>query len=75
MCRANPQVYGVKTVLKQLHREQMPVGRCTVARLMSAVGLRGLLLLTASHGRHRMSPPSEVAREGHPEVIHAVHFQ
>jgi putative transposase len=41
--RANRRVYGVKKVWKQLHREQMPVARCTVARLMKADGLRGVV--------------------------------
>lgn len=35
------QVYGAKKVWKQLHREAKPVARCTVARLMRALGLRG----------------------------------
>ena len=38
---ANLQVYGVKKVWKQLNREQIPVARCTVGRLMRALGLRG----------------------------------
>jgi transposase InsO family protein len=33
--------YGVRKVWKQLHREAMPVARCTVARLMGELGLRG----------------------------------
>jgi transposase InsO family protein len=35
------QVYGAKKVWKQLNRERLRVARCTVARLMSAMGLRG----------------------------------
>jgi putative transposase len=35
------QVYGAKKVWKQLNREGMPVARCTVARLMSTMGLHG----------------------------------
>jgi putative transposase len=38
---ANLQVYGAKKVWKQLNREAVPVARCTVARLMRAMGLRG----------------------------------
>jgi putative transposase len=33
--------YGAKKVWKQLHREAIPVARCTVARLMGELGLRG----------------------------------
>jgi len=39
--RENFQVYGAKKVWKQLNREGMPVARCTVARLMREIGLRG----------------------------------
>jgi transposase InsO family protein len=41
--RANRGVYGAKKVWKQLHREQIPVARCTVARLMGELGLRGVV--------------------------------
>ena len=41
--RANRRVYGAKKVWKQLHRELMPVARCTVARLMKDLGLRGVV--------------------------------
>ena len=34
--RSHRRVYGAKKVWKQLHREAMPVARCTVARLMRA---------------------------------------
>ena len=37
----NFQVYGAKKVWKQLNREGIPVARCTVARLMRALGLQG----------------------------------
>jgi putative transposase len=43
---ANHQVYGPKKVWKQLRREGVCVARCTVARLMREMGLRG-----ASRGR------------------------
>jgi transposase InsO family protein len=39
--RANRRVYGAKKVWKQLGREHIAVARCTVARLMGALGLRG----------------------------------
>jgi len=37
----NFQVYGVRKVWRQLNREEIPVARCTVARLMRDLGLRG----------------------------------
>jgi transposase InsO family protein len=37
----NREVYGAKKVWKQLHREGVTVARCTVARLMRQMGLRG----------------------------------
>ena len=41
--RENRRVYGAKKVWKQLRREQIPVARCTVARLMKADGLQGVV--------------------------------
>jgi putative transposase len=38
----NFSVYGVRKVWRQLHREGIPVARCTVARLMRGKGLRGI---------------------------------
>jgi putative transposase len=38
---ANEQVYGPRKVWKQLRREGLTVARCTVARLMRAMGLQG----------------------------------
>jgi transposase InsO family protein len=40
--RDNFGVYGVRKVWLQLGREGIPVARCTVARLMSGLGLRGV---------------------------------
>jgi putative transposase len=37
----NFQVYGVRKVWRQLNREGIAVARCTVARLMGAMGLAG----------------------------------
>ncbi len=37
----NFEVYGAKKVWKQLNREGIAVARCTVARLMRSLGLRG----------------------------------
>jgi putative transposase len=40
---ANFGVYGVRKVWRQLGREGTPVARCTVARLMRRMGLRGVV--------------------------------
>ena len=37
------QVYGADKVWAQLKREGIPVARCTVERLMRALGLRGVV--------------------------------
>jgi transposase InsO family protein len=37
----NFQVYGAEKVWRQLNREQIPVARCTVERLMGELGLQG----------------------------------
>jgi len=39
----NREVYGVRKVWTQLKREGQVVGRCTVARLMRRLGLRGVV--------------------------------
>jgi transposase InsO family protein len=39
----NFQVYGVRKVWRQLLREGFAVARCTVARLMKAMGLKGVI--------------------------------
>ena len=39
----NFQVYGVRKIWRQLGREGEEVARCTVARLMKAMGLRGAI--------------------------------
>lgn len=41
--RENFQVYGVRKVWRQLRREGLAVARCTVGRLMRAMGLRGVV--------------------------------
>ena len=40
---ANFHVYGVRKVWRQLGREGIVVARCTVARLMRAMGLKGVV--------------------------------
>ena len=39
----NFQVYGVRKVWRQLQREGFDIARCTVARLMRAMGLQGII--------------------------------
>jgi transposase InsO family protein len=39
----NFQVYGVRKIWKQMKREGFDVARCTVARLMKAMGLQGVI--------------------------------
>jgi putative transposase len=39
--QANFEVYGARKVWRQLHREAIPVARCTVERLMRQMGLQG----------------------------------
>ncbi|MCX4564443.1 IS3 family transposase [Streptomyces phaeochromogenes] len=38
----NFSVYGVRKIWRQLHREGIPAARCTVARLMRELGLKGV---------------------------------
>jgi putative transposase len=40
---ANRRVYGAKKVWKPLHRDGITVARCTVARVMRRLGLRGVV--------------------------------
>jgi putative transposase len=40
---ANFGVYGVRKVWRQLSREGVSVARCTLARLMRQMGLRGVV--------------------------------
>jgi len=39
----NFQVYGARKVWRQLNREEIPVARCTIERLMRAEGLSGVV--------------------------------
>jgi len=39
----NRRVYGAHKVWRQLHREDIPVARCTVERLMRTLGLEGVV--------------------------------
>jgi putative transposase len=40
---ANWQVYGVRKVWRQLRREGFDIARCTVTRLMKAMGIQGVI--------------------------------
>lgn len=40
---ANREVYGADKVWRQMHREGQPVARCTVERLMRAMGIQGVV--------------------------------
>ena len=55
---ANRRVYGARKVWRQLRREQVPVARCTIERLMRADGLRGVV-----RGRRVRTTTPEVAAE------------
>jgi len=53
----NFRVYGARKVCRQLRREGLPVARCTVARLMGRLGLRGVV-----RGRRcRTTIPADIA--------------
>mgnify|MGYP002778116476 CR=1 FL=1 len=55
--KENLEVYGVRKVWRQLNREGFTVARCTVARLMSDLGLMG-----AVRGRRfKTTVPADVA--------------
>ena len=55
----NHSVYGARKVWKQLNREFIPVGRCTVERLMRKLGLKGV-----RRGRRcRTTIPSELSEK------------
>jgi Transposase and inactivated derivatives, IS30 family len=38
----NFQVYGARKIWRQMHRENMPIARCTVERLMGRQGIEGV---------------------------------
>ena len=51
----NFRVYGVRKVSRQLHREGIVAARCTVARLMRAVGPRDALIHHGDRGSQYLS--------------------
>ena len=61
MFEANFRVYGVRKFWRHLQREGFDVARCTVARLMRAKGLEGIIRgkpirTTVSDKRRRFMP-------------------
>ena len=66
---ANFRVYGVRTVGRQLRREGLYIVRCTVARLMRATGLAGMIrgtpLRTKISGWCEPCPLDRVNRQIH----------
>lgn len=61
---ANFQVYGPRKVWQQLQREGIPVARCTVERLMRAMGLqgavRGRAWVTTTHPADAADRPADL---------------
>src|SRR3954471_4804141 len=63
---ANFRVYGVRKVWRQLAREGIGAARCTVARLMRAMGLAGVV---RGRTHHRAQPSCRLpARSGQPPL-------
>jgi putative transposase len=66
---ANFRVYGVRKVWRQLQREGFDVARCTVARLMRAMGLEGIIrgkpLRTTVSDKGAPCPLDHVNRQFH----------
>ena len=63
----NFQVYGVRKVWRQLKREGIEVARCTVARLMRQMGLKGVVrgksVRTTMSDRSAPCPADRVNRQ------------
>ena len=66
---SNFRVYGVRKVWRQLQREGFDVARCTVARLMRAMGLEGIIrgkpLRTTMGDKAALCPLDHVNRQFH----------
>ncbi len=66
---ANFEVYGARKVWLQLNREGLPVARCTVARLMRGMGLRGVIrgkpIRTTFSDKAAPCPADHVNRQFH----------
>ena len=67
--RENFEVYGVRKVWRQLNREGVAVARCTVARLMTEMGMagavRGKPVKTTVSNAAAPCPEDRVNREFH----------
>ena len=65
----NFRVYGVRKVWRQLRREGFSAARCTVARLMRDMGLRGAIrgkpLRTTISDKAALCPLDRVNRQFH----------
>jgi len=72
----NKQVYGVRKVWKQLRREGYRVARCTVARLMRRLGLRGVVrgkVVRTTHSDKAVPcPRDQVNRQFHADRPNAL---
>ena len=66
---SNFGVYGVRKVWRQLRRESFPVARCTVARLMGQMGLKGAIrgkpVRTTISDKEAVCPLDRVNRQFH----------
>lgn len=61
----NQRVYGADKVWRQLRRESLEVARCTIERLMRAMGLRG-----AVRGRaYKRTTVADVAAQRPPDLV------
>ena len=69
MFKENFRVYGVRKVWRQLRRERFDVARCTVARLMRAMGLAGVIrdkpIRTTFSDKGAPCPADHVNRASH----------
>ena len=72
----NKQVYGVRKVWRQLCREGYRVARCTVARLMKQLGLRGVVrgkvVRTTQSDKAVPCPRDQVNRQFHADRPNAL---
>jgi hypothetical protein len=72
----NRRVYGVRKVWRQLHREGFRVARCTVARLMHRLGLRGVVrgktIKTTFSDKATPCPRDQVNRQFHADRPNAL---
>ena len=62
---ANRRVYGAKKVWKQLNREGIRIARCTVARLMRPMGLRGVV-----RGRRTVTTVPDTTAPQSDDLVH-----